>query len=85
MIITEFMENGSLDTFLKVSPGIVLTLPSRSETQVFNKGHVENDATAVRPLKLLLSFLLTRCLKPFYEKYLKDTRLKTVLPSSYLI
>lgn len=34
MIITEFMENGSLDTFLKVSHGTKLTPPPRS-WQVF--------------------------------------------------
>lgn len=66
MIITEFMENGSLDTFLKVSPGVAPTLPSRSETEVFNKGHVVNDAPAVRPLKLPLSLPLTGCLEAFY-------------------
>lgn len=51
MIITEFMENGSLDTFLKVSYSTALTRPPRSGPQVFYKGHVENDVPAVTCLR----------------------------------
>lgn len=52
MIITEFMENGSLDTFLKVSHGLAGRNTTLTSAPSLHTGQMKNDVPAVKCLKL---------------------------------